>query len=247
MVARAKSSSAKVRSEKQPLTAWKAHDQKILSCKKCPRLRKYCEKIAREKKREFRDQTYVGLPVPGFGDHKAEVLIVGLAPAAHGANRTGRMFTGDNSGLWLYRALYRAGFSNQEKSVSRDDDLELNRIFIAAVNRCAPPGNKPEPQEILNCRPYLLEEMAMLEPYLKGYLVLGQIALKGLWAILPEDVRPARALPKFAHGAQVKLNDGRFILCSFHPSQQNTFTKKLTEPMFDGIFSTLNSLLKTKG
>ena len=224
---------------------WAVHDQKIVSCKKCPRLRKYCEKVVREKKREFRDQTYYGLPVPGFGDHRAKVLIVGLAPAAHGANRTGRMFTGDNSGLWLYRALYRAGFSNREKSLSKDDDLKLNQVFISAVNRCAPPGNKPEPDEILNCRPYLIQEMEMLAP-LKGYLVLGQIGLKGLWAILPEEIKPSRALPKFGHGVEVPLKNGQFILCSFHPSQQNTFTKKLTEPMLDQIFDRLKTLLNSK-
>ncbi len=214
----------------------------VFHCERCPRLRRHCEKIARIKKREFKDDVYVGKPVPGFGDPKARVLIVGLAPAAHGGNRTGRMFTGDNSGLWLYRALYRAGFSNQEKSISKDDRLKLKGVYIAAVARCAPPQNKLLPKEIENCRPFLIAEMEALKN-VQAYLVLGRVALQGLWKTLPPEAKPYSKLPDFFHGAEVKLNDGKMIFCSFHPSQQNTFTKKLTEPMFDSVFEKIKGFI----
>ena len=214
----------------------------VIHCTACPRLREHCESVAREKKREFRDELYIGKPVPGFGDLNARVLIVGLAPAAHGGNRTGRMFTGDNSGLWLYRALYRAKFSNQEKSVSRDDGLILNDVFVTAVARCAPPQNILLPAEIENCRKFLISEMETLKK-VQVYLVLGQVALKGLWKILPDKVKPSQKLPEFKHGATIRLLDGKLLVCSFHPSQQNTFTKKLTEPMFDQVFSKVRNAL----
>lgn len=222
-------------------TSWNKLNQQISECERCPRLRKHCLEIARVKRRAFADETYYGKPVLGFGDTRARLLIIGLAPAAHGANRTGRMFTGDNSGLWLYRALHRAGFANQAESAHATDGLKLKNAFVSAVGRCAPPENKLTPDEILNCRPYLLEELELLSG-VRVIVVLGLVALKGLWAVLPEEVKPSRALPKFKHGLEVKLNDGRVILGSYHPSQQNTFTKKLTEPMLDAIFSRAREL-----
>ena len=218
-------------------------NRRIVSCERCPRLRQHCERVAHEKRRQFQDEAYWGKPVPGFGDGNARVLIVGLAPAAHGANRTGRMFTGDNSGLWLYRALYRAGFSNRERSESREDALRLKDAFITAIARCAPPGNKPDPAEIASCSLFLREELETLEK-VRVYLVLGQIALKGLWSVLPEAMKPSKSPPRFAHGARVLLKDGRLLICSYHPSQQNTFTKKLTEPMFDSVFSEVRDFLE---
>ena len=219
-------------------------NQKIISCVQCPRLQRHCEKIAHDKRRQFQDEQYWAKPVPGFGDPKARVLVVGLAPAAHGANRTGRMFTGDNSGLWLYRALFRAGMANQAESSRKDDGLQLKGAFITAIARCAPPDNKPSPQEIESCAPYLREELRLLKE-VRAYLVLGQVALKGLWRLLPDEVKPSRGVPKFAHGARILLRDGRLLLCSYHPSQQNTFTRKLTEPMFDSVFRELNEFLLT--
>ena len=211
----------------------------VITCQKCPRLRQHCLEIARVKRKQFINDEYWGKPVPGFGDPNARVLIIGLAPAAHGANRTGRMFTGDNSGLWLYRAIHRAGFSNQARSESSTDSLILKGAYITAIARCAPPENKPAPDEIQNCSTFLVREMKALKN-VRVYLVLGQNALKGLWSVLPESVKPARALPKFSHGSVVKLNDGKVIVCSYHPSQQNTFTGKLTEPMFDSVFEKLH-------
>lgn len=216
--------------------------RRVIACRSCPRLREYCTTVAQEKRRQFRDEKYWGRPVPGFGDPEARLLVVGLAPAAHGANRTGRMFTGDNSGLWLYRALYRAGFSNREKSETRDDGLKLQGAYITAIARCAPPANKPDPREILACSRFLVGELECLKN-VRVILALGQIALKGLWQVLPEEVKATRALPKFAHGLKIPLQDGRWILCSYHPSQQNTFTKKLTEPMFDEVFRAVNLIL----
>ncbi len=207
----------------------------VVHCERCPRLRDHCLQIAREKRRQFLNDAYWGKPVPGWGDPDAHVLILGLAPAAHGGNRTGRAFTGDNSGLWLYRAIHRAGLSNQAKSEGREDGLFLNGVYITMAAHCAPPENKPTPQELLNCSDYLVREIAALEK-LQVFLVLGQIALKALWAVLPADVKPQKAMPKFSHGGEVRLRDGRMIVCSYHPSQQNTFTGKLTEPMFDHVF-----------
>ena len=216
--------------------------KKIIRCERCPRLRNYCTLVAKEKRRQFIDETYWGKPVPSFGDHAARLMIVGLAPAAHGGNRTGRMFTGDNSGLWLYRALYRAGFANQPTSENRQDGLELKDAYITASIHCAPPGNKPLPEEIENCSSYLIDELKQMSQ-VKVYLVLGQIGLKTLWKFLPEACKPRKALPRFHHGMEVELLDGRVLLGSFHPSQQNTFTRKLTEPMFDSIFTRAKSLI----
>ena len=217
---------------------------RIVGCKKCPRLIEYCKGVAREKRRQFQDESYWGKPVPGFGDPDAGLLIVGLAPAAHGGNRTGRMFTGDNSGLWLYRALFRAGFSSHSQSVGRDDGLMLRGAYITAGIHCAPPANRPLPEELLACSDYLREEI-LLMTHARVYLVLGQIALKALWSVLPAAVKPRKALPGFGHGHEITLLDGRLILMSYHPSQQNTFTRKLTEPMFDAVFSRSREFLKT--
>ncbi len=216
-------------------------EQDVIQCEHCPRLRSHCQQIAQEKRRQFASESYWGKPVPGWGDSNAHVLILGLAPAAHGGNRTGRAFTGDNSGLWLYRAIHRAGFSNQAESTGLNDGLKLHGVYITMAAHCAPPENKPTPEELKNCAPYLVREIEALQK-VRVFLVLGQIALKALWSVLPTEVKPQKALPKFAHGAKVKLRDGRVILCSYHPSQQNTFTGKLTEPMFDQVFLSLKTL-----
>lgn len=210
-------------------------EKRIIACEGCPRLREHCREIARVKRRQFRDQEYWGKPVPGFGDPAAGLLIVGLAPAAHGANRTGRMFTGDQSGLWLYRALYKAGFSNRPLSEGREDGLRLRDCYITTAGRCAPPANKPLPDELDRCGAWLAQELCELKS-VRVFLVLGRIALNALWRQLPKEVRPFRTLPAFSHGAEIPLKDGRLIVCSYHPSQQNTFTGKLTEPMFDHVF-----------
>lgn len=207
----------------------------IISCEKCPRLRRHCEAIAREKKKAYLDEEYWGKPIPGFGDAKARLVIVGLAPAAHGANRTGRIFTGDRSGEWLYRALHDAGFANQAESTGRDDGLKLNEAWVTCGVRCAPPENKPTPKEFENCRPFLHAELDLLI-HARVYLALGSLALKSIETYLKERGDFSHPL-KFAHGASVKLPSGRLLLCSFHPSQQNTFTGRLTRPMFDSIFS----------
>jgi len=202
----------------------------IVDCFECPRLVAWREKVAAEKRASFRDEQYWGRPVPGFGDPRARLLIVGLAPAAHGGNRTGRVFTGDRSGDWLYGALYRAGYANQATSVHADDGLRLKDAYVAAAVRCAPPDNKPTPEERETCLPYLQREMALLRR-VQVIVVLGKFAYDVVARML--GVRPR---PVFGHGAEITLDDGRTILCSFHPSQQNTFTGKLTAEMFDSVF-----------
>ncbi len=203
----------------------------IVSCRLCPRLVDWREQVARERRAAFSDQEYWGRPVPGFGDPRARVAVVGLAPAAHGGNRTGRVFTGDRSGDWLYAAMWRAGLANQPTSVASDDGLELTGAYVSAAVRCAPPQNKPTPKERTTCAPYLVRELALLAD-VRVILVLGQFAYQAVAAEL--GLRPR---PRFGHGVEALLPDGRAVLCSYHPSQQNTFTGTLTEAMFDAVFA----------
>lgn len=217
-------------------------NEKIIKCKKCPRLIKHCQKVAKEKRKAFLDWTYWGRPVPNFGDSGAEFLIVGLAPAAHGANRTGRMFTGDRSGDWLYRALYKAGFATQADATSMDDGLELKNCVISAVAHCAPPLNKPLKEEVLSCEKYLEKTFEVLP--VKVVMALGGIAWKATldFAIKYDWWEGTR--PKFSHGSCVKMKNGVWLVGSYHPSQQNTFTKRLTEPMFDKVFKIVNKKIQ---
>lgn len=207
----------------------------LLHCRRCPRLVAWREQVAREKRRAYRDQEYWGRPVPGFGDAHARVLVVGLAPGAHGSNRTGRMFTGDASGDFLYPALYRAGFANRPHSLHRADGLALHDLYITAVCRCAPPGNRPTRAEMDNCQPYLEREIALLQPLV--LVALGRIAFERLLRILAPEQRYA-----FTHGAQYEISRSAllpqpsFLLCSYHPSRQNTQTGRLTAAMFDMIW-----------
>ena len=211
----------------------------IVACRACPRLVDWRESVAAERRLSFRDQEYWGRPVPGFGDPSARVLVVGLAPAAHGGNRTGRVFTGDRSGDWLFRALWRAGFANQPGSVGVGDGLVLAGAYVAAAVRCAPPANKPLPDERDRCLPYLAREVALL-PRVRVVVALGKFAHDVAWGLLaPAGARPR---PKFGHLAEHALAGGRTLLDSFHPSQQNTFTGKLTEPAFDAVFARAREL-----
>lgn len=221
----------------------KSLNEKITGCSICPRLVKWREKVAQEKRASFSSETYWGKPLVGFGDDKARLLVVGLAPAAHGANRTGRMFTGDRSGDWLYRALHKAGFANQAQSVSRDDGLQLKNAYVSAIVRCAPPDNKPTPQERDQCIPYFVQELQCLKN-VRVILALGSFALNGLLRLFQEDGLHCSPKPKFAHGLEFGLGP-YVILSSYHPSQQNTFTKRLTEPMFDQIFARVQNLLNS--
>jgi uracil-DNA glycosylase family 4 len=213
----------------------------IIACTLCPRLVAYRRAVAAEKRRAYLAWDYWGRPVPNFGQAPAEVLIVGLAPAAHGANRTGRMFTGDRSGEWLYRALFKAGFANQPTSTEMNDGLELLNCAITAICHCAPPDNKPLPSEIANCRRWLIDSIDVYRP--KVFVALGQLAFK---AVIGEARRRAwlsGGVPKFAHAAMAPLAGGRSLVASYHPSQQNTFTGKLTEPMFDKVFTIARRLV----
>lgn len=220
-------------------------NEEIIHCRKCPRLVEYREKIAREKRRAFCDWEYWGRPVPGFGDSHAKLLILGLAPAAHGGNRTGRVFTGDRSGDFLYEALYRAGFANQPDSTQRDDGLELKDAYIAAAVRCAPPANKPLPSELANCRPYFEMELRLIRP--RAILALGSIAMRAYLGMLKErgEIKTLQALP-FRHGASYQLPGGLpRLFASYHPSQQNTFTGKLTEAMLVRVFGDIRRYLQS--
>ncbi len=214
-------------------------NKKIINCQRCSRLRKYCTSIAKEKRRAFQNENYWGKPVPNFGDPKGEILIVGLAPAAHGANRTGRMFTGDRSGEWLYRALFKAGLANQPHCSSISDGLKLKNCLITAVAHCAPPDNKPMPTEIQNCQEFFEGTMRAQKP--KYVVALGSIAWNAIYAYFHRAKLINSARPKFAHGAKYLTNNGTTIIGSYHPSQQNTFTGRLTEEMLDNIFNSLNN------
>lgn len=221
---------------------WEALEAEIVACQRCPRLVAWREQVARTKRRAYLDWDYWRRPVPGFGDPGARVLVVGLAPGAHGANRTGRMFTGDGSGETLYRALHRAGFANQSASISRGDGLELHDMFISAICRCAPPGNKPAPQEILNCLPYLEREIALLAN-LEGIVALGRIAFENTLRIYQQRGYNIPRL-SFNHGALYRLGDELpWLVASYHPSRQNTQTGRLTEDMFAMIWSLVRQLL----
>ncbi len=227
----------------EALTSLRVLQEEIVACRKCPRLVAYREKVAREKRRAYREWTYWGKPVTGFGDSKAVLLILGLAPAAHGANRTGRVFTGDRSGDFLYKALFKAGFANQPTSLHRDDGLQLNNAYIAAAIRCAPPHNKPLPQEISNCRGYFERELEILHP--KAVLALGKIAWDAYLEILKQrGLIASRATFRFAHGAEAELPGGSPRLFGvYHPSQQNTQTGKVTPAMYAQVLRRIRRFL----
>ena len=215
--------------------------QEIVTCCACPRLVAWREEVAREKRAAFFGETYWGRPVPGFGDPGASLLIAGLAPAAHGGNRTGRVFTGDRSGDWLFGALHRAGFANQAVSVAADDGLRLQGAYVVAAVRCAPPANKPTPAERDRCLPYLARELRLLER-VRVIVALGAFAYDAVARVLSDAGSPLPApKPKFGHGVEVATTRAALI-CSYHPSQQNTFTGKLTEPMLDEIFQRARDL-----
>ena len=212
----------------------------VVACERCPRLRIWCRHVAHEKVRRFQDQRYWGRPVPGFGDPAARLLIVGLAPAAHGGNRTGRVFTGDRSGDFLFAALHRAGLASQPTSVSRDDGLRLVDCYVAAAARCAPPANKPQPAEMARCREYLSREWDLLTN-LRAVLVLGKMGQDALLAMLREKERlPGRKAFAFGHGVVHDLGGGLKLFGSYHPSQQNTFTGKLKPADLDAVLAAIN-------
>lgn len=217
----------------------------IAGCRRCSRLVEWREQVAREKRASFRDDDYWGRPVPGFGDPRARLLVVGLAPAAHGANRTGRMFTGDRSGDWLYRAMFRAGFSSQSEAVGSDDGLVLTDAYVSAIGRCAPPANKPTADELFNCRPWLEAEIELLDR-VQVLIPLGGMAFAQVLRIYADaGVEVPRPRPKFGHGITVDLRPGGpLLLASYHPSQQNTFTGRLTEGMLDDVFTRAGGLLE---
>ena len=211
----------------------------VVECRACPRLTQWREQIGREKRAAYRHETYWARGVPGFGDPEARLLVVGLAPAAHGANRTGRMFTGDRSGDWLYSALYRAGYANQAQSISRDDGLALDGVWITAPVKCAPPANRPTSAERDSCKPYFERELGALSR-LKVILALGSFAYQVVWNIMGDG-----RCPKFGHGVEVQLSKDVTLLCSYHVSQQNTFTGRLTEIMFDQVLARAKELENT--
>jgi uracil-DNA glycosylase len=217
-------------------------DREVIACRRCPRLVAWREQVARVKRASFASEEYWGKPLPGFGDPEAAVLVVGLAPAAHGGNRTGRIFTGDRSGDWLFGSLYRTGFANQPTSVTRDDGLRLTGCYIAAAVRCAPPANKPTPGERDNCLPYLVRELRLLES-VRVIVTLGSFGWDAAFRVLADlgGLAIPRPRPKFGHGAEASV--GQFVVLGcYHPSQQNTFTGKLTEPMIDAVFGRAKAL-----
>ena len=211
--------------------------EEISACRRCERLVQWREQVARDKRAAFRDEEYWGRPVPGFGDPGARLAVIGLAPAAHGANRTGRMFTGDRSGDWLYRAMHRSGFASQARSMNREDGMTLRDAWITAPVRCAPPDNKPLPLERDNCRSWFDRELDLL-PEIRVYLCLGNYAYVAVVNRLTRSGLPVpRPRPTFGHGREIAVAGGPLVLTSYHPSQQNTFTGRLTEEMFDAVFA----------
>jgi uracil-DNA glycosylase len=224
------------------MNGWQRLNQDIVACERCPRLREYCQAVAREKRRAFLACDYWGRPAPNFGDPRARLLLVGLAPAAHGANRTGRIFTGDRSGDWLFRALHKAGFANQPTSTDIADGLKLTDCAITAVCHCAPPDNKPAVDELDQCRPWLEQTIDLLPA--RVFLALGQIAWQSMARLARGRGWLKGRLPKFGHAARFPMKGDRWLVGSFHPSQQNTFTGRLTEPMFDQVFTLARELLE---
>ena len=227
-----------------PRVTWQSLNRRVLQCTACPRLIKHCKDVAIRKRRAYQDEEYWGGPVSNFGDPNAKLLVVGLAPGAHGANRTGRMFTGDRSGDWLYRALHKAGFANQPESTHRDDGLTLKRCAITNACRCAPPDNKPTKQEVAACQPFLYQTIQCLPVVV--FLALGQLAWKVIldYAFELELLEGKR--PRFSHGAEVELATRQVLLGSYHPSQQNTFTGRLTEPMLDDVMTRAKKLIRRR-
>jgi len=219
---------------------------RLTNCRRCPRLVEWREAVAENPPLRYRGEAYWARPVPSFGDPHARLMIIGLAPAAHGGNRTGRVFTGDRSGDWLFRALHKAGFANQPESIRIGDRLHLRDAYITAAAHCAPPDNKPLPVEFANCRPYLLEELRLM-PNLRVLLGLGKIGFDVAFDAAREvGLTDLRTRPKFGHGAQAQLNEHLTLLGTYHPSQQNTFTGKLTEPMFDAVFTQAVHLIDSR-
>jgi len=229
---------------------FEAIERRVVACRRCPELRAYCAHVAAEKRRAYREWTYWGRPVPAFGDPRARVLLVGLAPGAHGSNRTGRMFTGDASGEWLFRALFRAGFANQADALRRDDGLALRDALITSTIRCAPPQNKPTPRQIERCASHLDDELAALER-LRVVVGLGAVGTRAAYDALVRAGFAFARRPEFAHGAEataMRERDPRsevVLIASYHPSRQNTNTGKLTQPMLDAIFSRARALIGT--
>jgi len=213
--------------------------QEIVACRACPRLVAWREEVATTRKAAFRNEEYWGRPLPGFGDPEASIVIVGLAPAAHGANRTGRMFTGDRSGDWLFASLHRTGLANQPTSRSRDDGLHLHDVWVTAAVRCAPPANRPTPDERDQCLPFLRRELDLLTS-MRVIVALGQFGYDVVCRAIGVTRRP-----HFGHGVEAAASDGRTLICSYHPSQQNTFTGRLTEPMLDAVFRRALELVAT--
>ena len=224
---------------------WNKLNESVVACQQCPRLISWSAEVAEKKRAAYRNEEYWGKPVPNFGDPAARLLIVGLAPGAHGANRTGRMFTGDRSGDWLYKAIHKAGFANQPTSVNTDDGLKLNDCAITNACHCAPPENKPTTEELGNCAAWLEELLAQLP--VKVILALGGIAWNTIWRhfreTCPDDLLPDRK-PVFGHKAEVQLTEQLTLLGSYHPSQQNTFTGRLTEPMLNAVFRRAAKLIR---
>ncbi len=213
-----------------------ALDDEIVSCRRCERLVAWREEVASNPRAAFAGQEYWGRPIPGFGDPAAWLCVVGLAPAAHGGNRTGRVFTGDRSGDWLYAAMWRAGLANQPKSVARSDGLHLKGAYVTAAVRCAPPQNRPTPEEFRTCSGFLRREIELLEN-VRIVVALGELSYRSVCGLY--GIRP---WPRFGHGVEVRAPDGTYVVCSYHPSQQNTFTGKLTEQMLDAVFERARAL-----